>query len=206
MLSFFQTLEHYKDLAIQSNNVESILILTDLESLVNSGSFSSYSKASEFMALRNLPAKRVAEIVGIKPESVKAKRSELSKQAWTVFGYDFFTSLASGKYSECRAVISFVKESQDSKNLIPISLQDLIRASCTKADLAKLVESHNVQTFVKELEFLSLLSEPYLRARITNLEPWRLLYLVEVLNGKTGSFKDRVGVSNYLNKVAEGAL
>lgn len=202
MSNFFKTLEQKKEEYLASKNVESLAVLYRLESYIESGRYSKVKKASQFFALRNLKAKEVGAILGISAETVKRTRFTLSCDAWNAVGRNFFSLLDSGKYSECNSVLDYLLGDSKLSSVIPNGIKPILDSIATEDDRAILKTEQQPSSFVEEINFLVTISEPYIRAKTSNLNVGRLLYLMGVLDGSVGTRADHVGLVNYIMEKA----
>ena len=202
MSNFFKTLEQKKEEYLANKNVESLAVLYRLESYIESGRYSKVKKASQFFALRNLKAKEVGDILGISAETVKRTRFTLSLSAWNAVGRDFFSLLDSGKYSECNSVLDYLLGDSKLSSVIPNGIKPILDSIATGADRDILKTEQQPSSFVEEINFLVTISEPYIRAKTSNLNVGRLLYLMGVLDGSVGTRADHVGLVNYIMEKA----
>ena len=202
MSNFFKTLEQKKEEYLASKNVESLAVLYRLESYIESGRYSKVKKASQFFALRNLKAKEVGAILGISAETVKRTRFTLSCEAWDAVGKDFFSLLDSGDYSACNSVLDYLLGDSKLSSVVPNGIKPILDSVATASDRSILKTEQQPSSFVEEINFLVTISEPYIRARISNLNLGKLLYLFGVLDGSVGTRADHVGLVNYIMEKA----
>lgn len=198
MSNFFKTLDRSKKHFTSVGDVQACSILYRLESYIESGRYSEYKKANQFYALRNLKLLEIAALLGVSYDTVKRRRTSLSSEAWGCVGKDFFTLLDQGSYEECEAVVSMLDNDDLSQSLFPNGVTSIIEGLATSEDRSFLQGNHTPSTFVDEVNFLVSISEPVIKAQVSNLNVGKLLYLLGLLNGSVGSRKDKADLTNYI--------
>lgn len=197
MANFFRTLDTSIKDCSSSGDVASLAILERLRMYVSTGNFSSYSRAKELISVNGLPWKEASRVLGLKPDSVKRARYVISKEIWSIIGTDFFERLNNGDLDYCDSIVeSLHVDVVDSP--IPLDISKLIRSLASEEDLNALGDFTELSEYSEELEFLVGISEPVVRAKVSNLDIGRLLVLLGILDGSLGNVPIRVAINEYI--------
>lgn len=202
MSNFFKTLDAKRDFYLEHSNTEALSILYRLEAYIESGKYTKVKKASQYFALRKLKAKESAEMLGVSAETVKRARFTLSNDAWNSVGESFFDSLDKGDYQWCNDCLDRLLGSSHLTNVLPSGVVSLIEGLSSGEDVKLLEGKQPISTFVEEVNFLATVSEPYIKALVSNLDVSRLRYLLGVLDGSKGTREDYFSLVNYIMEKA----
>lgn len=186
MRNFFKTLSSELDRASLDGDVLSLAILSKLNVYISSGNFSKYKRTKDFLFVKDLTYIEAAKVLNLKETTVRAKRQDLSDEVYTLVGRDFFTRLKDGDFDYCESVVNSLELEDVIRNVIPKGVSDIIRGL---VDLDRVIPSQNIALtdFEDELRFLVSVSEPMLKAKISNLDIEKLNILLGVLEGDVGS-------------------
>ncbi len=186
MRNFFKTLASELDRASLDGDVLSLAILSKLNVYISSGNFSKYKRTKDFLFVKDLTYIEAAKVLNLKETTVRAKRQDLSDEAYSLVGRDFFTRLKDGDFDYCESVVNSLELEDVIRNVIPKGVSDIIRGL---VDLDRVMPSQNIALtdFEDELRFLVSVSEPMLKAKISNLDIEKLNILLGVLEGDVGS-------------------
>lgn len=205
MSNFFRTLDKAIESCSSSGDVASLVILERLRSYTSTGSFSSYKRAKELIALNGLTWKDASLVLGIQPDSVKRARYMVSKEIWDIVGEDFFNRLDEGDLDYCESVVEALYDKNVTSPIVSgVSL--LLRSLVRDDDLDSVCSYTELSEYASELEFLAGLSEPVIRAKASNLDMGRLVVLLDILEGNLGNAAVRVALNDYILGKAEENL
>ena len=197
MSNFFRTLDTSIKECSSSGDVASLAILERLKMYVSTGEFSSYKRAKELISVNGLSWKDASLVLGIKPDTVKRARYTLSEEVWSIVGKDFFQRLKDGNLEYCNSIVESLHVEEISSP-IPLEVSKLIRSLASEEDLNSLGEFSDMSEYVGELDFLVGISEPMVRAKVSNLSIGKLLVLLGILDGTLGNAHIRVALNDHI--------
>lgn len=197
MSNFFRTLDTSIKECSSSGDVASLAILERLKMYVSTGEFSSYKRAKELISVNGLSWKDASLVLGIKPDTVKRARYTLSEEVWSIVGKDFFQRLKDGDLAYCDSIVESLHVEEISSP-IPLEVSKLIRSLASEDDLNSLGEFSDMSEYVEELDFLVGISEPMVRAKVSNLSIGKLLVLLGILDGTLGNAPIRVALNDHI--------
>lgn len=186
MANFFKTLDSAIQSSVKSEDLVALSLLEKLKLYLSDGKYSSYKRASEVINLNNVPIKDASIVLGITADTLKRARYSLSKEAWGIFGNDFFERLKLGDYDYCENLVSSVVGSSPSIDVLPRGLHELLVSVGESSGVFEYIGDLDLDDCSRELEFLLTISEPYIRAVSSNLDISKLLRLANAVNGSSG--------------------
>lgn len=197
MANFFRTLDTSIKDCSSSGDVASLAILERLKMYLSTGNFSSYSRAKELISVNGLSWKEASYVLKIKPDTVKRARYVLSEEVWNIVGKDFFDRLKEGDLAYCDSIVESLHV-EEIVSPIPLDVSKLIRSLASEEDLNSIGSVTELSAYSKELDFLVGVSEPMVRAKVSNLDIGRLLALLGILDGSLGNPHIRVAINEHI--------
>lgn len=198
MANLFKTLDEKRESYVNQGDTLALGVLSRLEGYVESGTYSKYKQANKFYVYRRLSAKDVGTLLGISPETVKRTRHTLSSECWKLIGKDFFVNLDNGEYDKCNSVLDYLLGDYAGASLLPLGIVSTIESIATPEELKGVMDTHNLSSYVEEVNFLVSISSPYIKAKVSNLDISKLLYAIGVLQGKVGTPSEHANLVNYI--------
>jgi hypothetical protein len=198
MANLFKTLDEKRESYVNQGDTLALGVLSRLEGYVESGTYSKYKHSNKFYVYRRLSAKDVGTLLGISPETVKRTRHTLSSECWKLIGKDFFVNLDSGEYDKCNSVLDYLLGDYAGASLLPLGIVSTIESIATPEELKGVMDTHNLSSYVEEVNFLVSISSPYIKAKVSNLDISKLLYAIGVLQGKVGTPSEHANLVNYI--------
>lgn len=198
MANLFKTLDEKRESYVNQGDTLALGVLSRLEGYVESGTYSKYKNANKFYVYRRLSAKDVGTLLGISPETVKRTRHTLSSECWKLIGKDFFVNLDNGEYDKCNSVLDYLLGDYAGASLLPLGIVSMIESIATPEELKGVMDTHNLSSYVEEVNFLVSISSPYIKAKVSNLDISKLLYAIGVLQGKVGTPSEHANLVNYI--------
>lgn len=198
MANLFKTLDEKRESYVNQGDTLALGVLSRLEGYVESGTYSKYKLANKFYVYRRLSAKDVGTLLGISPETVKRTRHTLSSECWKLIGKDFFVNLDNGEYDKCNSVLDYLLGDYAGASLLPLGIVSTIESIATPEELKGVMDTHNLSSYVEEVNFLVSISSPYIKAKVSNLDISKLLYAIGVLQGKVGTPSEHANLVNYI--------
>lgn len=198
MANLFKTLDEKRESYVNQGDTLALGVLSRLEGYVESGTYSKYKNANKFYVYRRLSAKDVGTLLGISPETVKRTRHTLSSECWKLIGKDFFVNLDNGEYDKCNSVLDYLLGDYAGASLLPLGIVSTIESIATPEELKGVMDTHNLSSYVEEVNFLVSISSPYIKAKVSNLDISKLLYAIGVLQGKVGTPSEHANLVNYI--------
>lgn len=201
MENFFKRFDRSMDFANNTGTIDSLKLLIRLNKFISKLSFTNYSRADELIRLRTVSSSVAGEKMGIGSTYYRQKMSEISNTLWGMFGKDFFDRLdraSSEDISHCNIILENVENQWTIDKFYDSTTLEFIKNNIDLEDLEKIKKEHDIDKFVDEIKFLSDISIPTLTARLSNLEGWKLLYLLGVLDGSIGTNETKSRLVSYL--------
>lgn len=197
--SFFSALTSAKQRAKAEDDSKRLLFLQGVDDWLKNASFSRYKKAPIILNNYEASVAELAGLLGIRERSAKEARLDLSKELYSLLGRDFFDLVSSGSpldFTEAEKRMSLVGVGVKAESLV--RMDALRRIQEEVPDIQYDDSLVNLEDCQEEIKFLLENSTSALERRLGSLSPTKLGFLLSLLDGKVGSYQDRIAFVSRL--------
>lgn len=184
---------------------EAGIVYVNLEKYVLGCKYSKYKYASVLvrMLLEGRSEQDISNTLGISESTIRYHEStSLSKKLYEIFGKDFFRLMENYKENKRDIDRRLFLALRSDTSRYDYCMSDVIsevkkRTIELKADL---VEDFDIRDCAEELAFISKYSLSNMKKDLSNLDLYKLEYLMKVLDGEKGSVDERF---NFVYRIEE---
>ena len=200
MKNFFSSMLDCKEEIYSSRNRKAADAYIKLDAFVRSGKYSTskHSKALSTMMLDGLSNYKSAARLGISENTVRVIKQNLSNSLYSLFGNDFFDLLLSDPGGWRVLGKMYVIENYDVTSFKYIS--DDMRRSVAKSLDEDSDYDFSFDDCAVEFDFLCRYSIPFMLKELEGLDPKKLMYLIDCIDGKSGGIDERARVLMELDR------
>lgn len=198
MRSIFSNLSRTKSIFNDNFNPseKQLNLLVRAEDYIMGGSYSNYSKKEPFLSFMHHTDFVLSKKLGVTEEAVRKIRSRLSSEAYHFLGTNFFDLLIKGddkSLEKVELVLNVSSSKFISSYMFPADVLLKIRE-------VKFSESvFDIEDCVPELVLLHWLRIKRIEDAIASVDGDRLVYLLDLIDGKILNFGDRTNVLRVIN-------
>lgn len=171
---------------------ERLELMDIIEDFVNSGSYTKCKQFKKLLEVRNEAIVKQAEHLGLKETNVRRIRSELTADALSVLGDNTIDIVMHGSDDNVRRCLQEVKYNVLTKSTLDLFSHEFL----TKVRDINIDDTttFSVTDCVPELALLYWLSNERLIDLLSNVDLERLKYLLNCIDGKSGTPQDKVKI------------
>ena len=189
MRSFFRSMLDCRSVIYEKRDRAAADIYSSVEKFVRDGRYSSYRKASELatMRLSNYSEEAIAAQLSINVGTVRTHTRNVSNELYQLFGTNFLGMLSN--YAEHRREVNSVMYRVKHQGEMAISyvLPEAISVAKGRQSTPK---DFPMSDCSREIDFLRRYSREFLSKALEEVDIDRLMYLIDILDGKRGSPMD----------------
>ena len=198
--SFFSLMKYVDDMLSVSSDTEEFRIKTykKLKSFVNSGVYSTYKKASEFLAIEDKSADYIASKLGVSKNSVFQIRKRLSDSLYELLGDDVADVILNGTERNCRSLCESIDVLKKVNSDVSFIL-DGVKRKLEESYIGDIDASFDLHECKNELIFLSLFTTKRFVDIVSKLDSEKINYLLRIISGDIKNSTDRNIVLKFLD-------
>lgn len=189
MKNIFSQLRRLEDFVRGDSNGDRKALFERVKNFVYAGEYSSYKDIKTFLKYEYLPVEQLALKLNVKESSVRQIRKRLTVEVFSVMGEDFLRVIEFGTDRELKVALrefSFVEKSYQVRDLFFSEFVRLVTDSQYDSGVFAIGDCKY------ELTLLHWLSIDKIKNLLANVDVTRLGYVLQVLDGRAGTQKDRV--------------
>lgn len=172
-----------------------------VKKFVEEASYSSCKKASDIAKLTLLghDAHYLAEYFNKSYDTIRTEKRHISEDLWKLFPLDFFDKLEN--YQKNKDFIDKCLSSLGNSELTSTDFlfRDFVNFVQSKSDSSYVGEFNEIE-FKDELHLLKLYSRLFMEEDMQNVDISKLKYLIDVLDGKTGSIYEKAIITSFIKE------
>ena len=204
MRSFFRSMLDCREAIYDKRDRPAADVYSSVETFLKEGRYSSYRKANELciMKLNKYSEEAIAAQLGISVSTVRTHASNVSMELYQLFGTNFFDMLSN--YAENRSNVDTVMFRVKHQNEMAVTyvLSDVLSEVKDRVG-SKGGKSFPLEECSQELDFLRRYSKEFLSEALGELNIEKVMYLIDVMDGKKGSPEAWVYIVSQMSEEGE---
>lgn len=200
MASFFVEYDMAEKAMRERKDLKRLKLLSEVKAFAKSCTYTRRKHATDVIYYWTKESKDVAVLTGLKDGDIRGIKTQVSKQLFEIFGRDFFDKICNGSdedFMDCHFKFKSVTNTKDAYYFFPREYIDIIRED----DVS--IKEFDVKDCAEEYKFLKSFCMQNFRGKIRTLDKDKLCFLLNILEGKAGSPRDRYGMSKRLAELEE---
>ena len=201
MKSFMDEMREWKK-DLSNSSPEERAYYKRVEDFVRSGTYSTYKQATYLvdLCLAGRTIKEISERINVQEPSIRYyKSSLLSQPLYKIFGNDFFDLVRLFSDQETRKVLLkrlYMAETMNAHRETYCSYDVIDKTSGIQVNYSE----YNLKDCLKEVQFLKNFNKKKIQSALDKLDPYKLEYLLSIIDGTCGSKEDRYSLIYIMEK------
>lgn len=196
-ISFFTEIDRAEIVLKDRKDLTRLKFLSDVKKYIKGCTYTARKHAKEVLYYWTMRSADVAVIVGISDGDVRNIKTEVSKILYGMFGKDFIKKIVEGtdeEFLECNFVFRNIMSSfKDSYCYFPREYVEVMRSEGVS-------DTFSLSECKEEYNFLLKHCNTHFKEDLEKVNKDKLCFLLDVLDGKKGTPRERYSISRLLSK------